>query len=123
MDLNDLTATELARLDAICLDYEQALRNGNAPSIESVVEAKAGKHADILRNELIAVRDEISKADSTNPARSVAVVWGSCTRRSTLGLIARLPSRCCRLENRPKIRKNGLRCVNALNARHVRSLH
>ncbi len=70
MDLNDLTATELARLDAICLDYEQALRNGNAPSIESVVEAKAGKHADILRNELIAVRDEISKADSTNPARS-----------------------------------------------------
>ncbi|GAA5510388.1 protein kinase domain-containing protein [Novipirellula caenicola] len=70
MDLNDLTATELARLDAICLDYEKALRNGNAPSIESVIEAQAGKHAEILRNELIAIRDEISKSDSTDPARS-----------------------------------------------------
>ncbi|EMI18161.1 hypothetical protein RMSM_04911 [Rhodopirellula maiorica SM1] len=70
MDLNDLTATELARLDAICLDYEKALRNGNAPSIESVIETQAGKHAEILRSELIAVRDEISKGDSTDPARS-----------------------------------------------------
>ncbi|TWU21044.1 Serine/threonine-protein kinase PknA [Novipirellula galeiformis] len=64
MDMNDLTAIELARLDAICLDYECALRAGNASSIDSVVEKQGGKYADLLRSELIAVRDEIAHAAS-----------------------------------------------------------
>ncbi len=67
MDLNDLTANELARLDAICLDYEQALRSGDAPSIDDLVSAHGGSSAELLRKELIAVRDEISTEPTERP--------------------------------------------------------
>ncbi|MFG0268120.1 MAG: protein kinase [Rhodopirellula sp. JB055] len=67
MNLSDLPARELARLDAVCLEYESALRQiaqgepatSDLVSIQSLVERHGGEHADLLRSELEAIRAEI----------------------------------------------------------------
>ena len=62
MSLNDLSAQELARIDAICLQYESDLRKGNAVSLEEIVEQLGGENANVLRDELDAIRREVEGA-------------------------------------------------------------
>src|SRR6056297_970305 len=62
MDLNDLPASELARIDAICLEFEQDLRRGLQPNIDDIVSQRGGKHPELLRNEMQAVIAELSGA-------------------------------------------------------------
>ncbi len=66
MDLNDLSAAELSKIDAVCLQYERLLREGNEESIESVLSRSAAilnrVHLDLLRKELQAVREEVTSA-------------------------------------------------------------
>ncbi len=62
MDLGDLSASELARIDSICLEYESELRAGESPPIDQWVAQHGGQHADLLRRELSAIRDEILTA-------------------------------------------------------------
>ena len=76
MSLSELPARELARLDAVCLDYELRLRDSNklrsstdvetssttdaTTDIEALVERHGGEHASLLRAELEAIRSEVS---------------------------------------------------------------
>jgi tRNA A-37 threonylcarbamoyl transferase component Bud32/tetratricopeptide (TPR) repeat protein len=60
MNLNDLPASELAKIDSVCLDYELRFRRGESPSIEEIVAAYQGDYRDLLRQELEAVRNELS---------------------------------------------------------------
>ena len=62
MSLQDLPASELARIDAICLDYESALRRGESPMIDDLVARHGGSNHEILRHELEMVRDELAGA-------------------------------------------------------------
>jgi serine/threonine protein kinase len=59
MNLDDLSASELARIDAICMDYESRYRSGEAPAISDLVADQGGEHADLLRTELELVREEL----------------------------------------------------------------
>lgn len=59
MKLSDLSAQELARIDAICLDFESRLRNGSDEAIDEIVSRLGGDSAGLLRQELEAVRDEV----------------------------------------------------------------
>ena len=61
MKLDDLTASELAKLDAICLQYETDLRASRAPAIDSIVDQVGGEHAEILRKELDAIKIELEQ--------------------------------------------------------------
>ena len=61
MDLNDLSAKELAQVDAICLDYERRLRAGERLSIDDIVSAQGGALAEVLRNELHAIETELAQ--------------------------------------------------------------
>ncbi len=65
MNINDLSAKELAKIDAICLQYETDLRQNRAPSIDSIVQHVGGAHSDILRTELSAVKSEVENADAS----------------------------------------------------------
>ncbi len=60
MSLSHLSARELTRIDAVCLDFEQQLRNGQSPDIEDWVQRHGAEHAAELRNELQAVAIEIA---------------------------------------------------------------
>ena len=59
MGLNDLSAEELARIDSVCLQFEADLRNGKQCDVDSVLNAYQGPHADVLRQELLAIEDEV----------------------------------------------------------------
>lgn len=71
--LNDLNASDLARIDAICLDFETRLRAGNAPSIDDIVAERGGEHENILRQELLAVAKEIEAPSTTSDSARPAV--------------------------------------------------
>ena len=73
MDLSDLPASELARIDSICLDFEAALRGGASPSIQQWVAAKGGENAELLRQELLAIRNELSDASQPEVTHVVSV--------------------------------------------------
>src|SRR6056297_2541040 len=67
-ELTDLSAAELARLDAICLDFENDLRRTGAKavahrSIERIVRDLGGEHQELLRRELEAVADEVGGSE------------------------------------------------------------
>ncbi|TWU56687.1 Serine/threonine-protein kinase Pkn1 [Rubripirellula tenax] len=66
MNLDDLPANELARIDAVCLQYESDLRSGASPSIDSIVDRHGGSSAAILRRELEIVRDELTSQRPSN---------------------------------------------------------
>ncbi len=68
MNLNDLSARELARLDSICLDFERRLRAGKEVSIEQIVREHGGPQADLLRRELIAIQTEIQQSEAQRHA-------------------------------------------------------
>ena len=61
MDLNDLSAQELAKIDNICLAFESSLRSGKAIAIDDVVAKVNGKYSDLLRRELAAVQHEVNQ--------------------------------------------------------------
>lgn len=61
MDLNKLSAQELARLDAICLEFESDLRRGKQVSIKEIVRQHGGKNAKILLAELKAIEREVGQ--------------------------------------------------------------
>ncbi len=70
MKLSDLPARELARLDAICLEYEsrarEALRAGGdlnllSEEIDPLVERYGGEHTPLLRAELRAILAELER--------------------------------------------------------------
>ena len=73
MNLNDLPASELARIDAVCLDYESRLRRGEIPSLEKLVARHGGVHAELLRTELELVRDELGRGDASPTSQSDSV--------------------------------------------------
>ncbi|TWU33726.1 serine/threonine-protein kinase [Novipirellula artificiosorum] len=72
MELRNLSASELTKLDAICLDFESSLRSGNALSIDEVVSAHREIHAGLLREELEAVKQEIEESHSHRSDRTIA---------------------------------------------------
>ncbi len=72
MNLNDLPASELARIDAVCLDYESRLRLGELPSLEELVSRHGGVYAELLRTELELVRDELAGLGAASQSRSVS---------------------------------------------------
>ena len=59
MSLEELPASELARIDAICLQYETDFRSGQKPDIAKIVERHGGNNADVLRKELELVSEEL----------------------------------------------------------------
>lgn len=74
MELSDLPARELARLDAVCLEFESRLRESLhasladgvscrsfAVEIDSVVDDYGGEHASLLRRELDAIAEELHR--------------------------------------------------------------
>ncbi|KAA5539878.1 serine/threonine protein kinase [Roseiconus nitratireducens] len=71
MNLDQLSAAELAVIDAVCLDFEQRLRSGRRVSVESVITSflesssatDRGTLAEPLRQELIAVERELDSAE------------------------------------------------------------
>jgi len=64
MSLDDLSASELARIDSVCLDYESRYRRGSAPEIAELVSQYGWPSAELLRRELELVRDEL-QSDAT----------------------------------------------------------
>lgn len=64
MSLENLSASELAQIDSICLEYELNYRRGNASDISLIVAAYNGPHVELLRQELETVRDEL-QSDET----------------------------------------------------------
>lgn len=62
MSLKDLSSSDLARIDAICLDYESDFRQGKTPDIEAIVAQKGGNLAAELRQELELVREELASS-------------------------------------------------------------
>jgi len=70
MSLSDLPASELARIDAVCLDYEANLRSGQSPDIAELVQRHGGSHAALLQRELELVRDEIQNGSGGEMART-----------------------------------------------------
>lgn len=69
MDLSNLPASELARLDAVCLDFESRLRKGEAISIAEWVSQHGGDNAAWLQRELESITEEL-KLDTTQPKPS-----------------------------------------------------
>ncbi|MEM1068433.1 MAG: protein kinase [Planctomycetota bacterium] len=67
MSLSDLPASELARLDAVCMEYESMLRVGKSPDIDKLVADHGGAYESLLRRELELVRDEIVSNHDTRP--------------------------------------------------------
>ncbi|MEM1225418.1 MAG: protein kinase [Planctomycetota bacterium] len=80
MNLSDLPAGELARLDAVCMEFEETVRcNPSQPpsdlesEIQRLVERHGGEHTTWLRAELVGIRDEIlsgSASSDLSPIRS-----------------------------------------------------
>ncbi|SMP58864.1 hypothetical protein SAMN06265222_106138 [Neorhodopirellula lusitana] len=79
MNLSDLPARELARLDAVCMEYETRLRESrrSGPTklvstqtaedieIEPLIQRFGGEYADLLRDELEAIRVEVESETKT----------------------------------------------------------
>ncbi len=103
MELSDLPARELARLDAICLEFESRLRESlHAPlgtgvdgqhlsdRIETLVENFGGKHAVLLRRELDAIARELEREKrnkelvEANPQSTVPVNEGKIATHAAL---------------------------------------
>ncbi|EMI56632.1 serine/threonine-protein kinase, partial [Rhodopirellula sallentina] len=82
MKLSDLPARELARLDAICLEYESQAREtlrrgGDVKSLEEeirpLVERYGGEHAPLLRAELQAILEELVRGEGDPAPQHPAV--------------------------------------------------
>src|SRR6056297_1504274 len=89
MELSDLTARELARIDAICLEFESGLRQGREESIEEVVSSRGGDSSDLLRRELEAIRAEVRSGDGTETLFSPFGISGDGSNAATPALTPR----------------------------------
>lgn len=69
MNLDDLPASELRRIDAVCMDFENRLRAGETLEIDRLVQKHGGPHASLLRSELELVRDEV-KSNVAEPHKT-----------------------------------------------------
>lgn len=102
MSLSELPARELARLDAVCLDYELRLRDSKqlpSPSgletasagdattdIDALVQRHGGEHAGLLRAELEAIRAEVSSpGNSSSTTNKPSILKGQGTHISAEG--------------------------------------
>lgn len=99
MNLNELSAKELARIDAICLKFEALLRAGKVESIDAIVERLGGKHADILRAELEAVYAEVHKPTPAKPTPAKPKSAPASPQRSAAGAPAVTPQTSLRTPN------------------------
>jgi len=72
MRLSDLPSSEIARIDAICSEYESNYRRGNAPEIETLVARYGGNHAELLREQLELARDELQSNVTVDASRTAA---------------------------------------------------
>ncbi len=86
MELSDLTARELARIDAICLEFESGLRQGREESIEEVVSSRGGDSSDLLRRELEAIRAELQASDGAETLFSPFGISGDGSDAATPAL-------------------------------------
>ncbi|MDG2220544.1 MAG: protein kinase, partial [Rubripirellula sp.] len=59
MNFDDLPASELTRIDAVCMDFENRLRTGELLDIDVLVQEHGGPHTELLQRELQLVRDEV----------------------------------------------------------------
>ncbi|TWT65352.1 protein kinase domain-containing protein [Allorhodopirellula solitaria] len=75
MELSDLPARELARIDAICLEFESRLRESLhegadalqvSDRVDALVENYGGEHGAILRRELEAISHELQRQHDTH---------------------------------------------------------
>jgi serine/threonine protein kinase/tetratricopeptide (TPR) repeat protein len=71
MSLDELSASELSRIDAICLQYETNLRNGQKPDISEIVARQGGQNAEVLRHELELVFEELENSPADPPETEV----------------------------------------------------
>ena len=77
MTLSRLSAIELARIDSVCLEFESQIRAGEEPSIDEIVDYHGGEHADLLRQELGTIKQELladSNLGSTASGDSKTIV-------------------------------------------------
>jgi serine/threonine protein kinase len=79
MNLSDLSSIELARIDAICMDYESRFRSGDAPEISELVANHDGDHTDVLRCELELVREELENSVTGETLAATKVSSNSST--------------------------------------------
>ena len=71
MQLNDLSARELALIDSVCLEFETALRDGKPMDVDTAVAlyrteypgAPSADHVRFLEQELRAIEDELASAN------------------------------------------------------------
>lgn len=64
MTLDDLSAAELAKIDAVAIEFEASLRRDGLPSqdedqVRRWVQRYDGNHSDVLHGELMAIVDEL----------------------------------------------------------------
>lgn len=64
MTLDDLSAAELAKIDAIAIEFEASLRRDGLPiedagEVRRWVQRYDGNHSDVMRGELMAIVDEL----------------------------------------------------------------
>ncbi|MGI9470571.1 MAG: protein kinase domain-containing protein [Rubripirellula sp.] len=62
MSLKDLSSSELAKIDAICLSFESDFRRGKSPDIAEFVASYGGDHREDLRCELELVQEELASS-------------------------------------------------------------
>ena len=95
MELSDLPARELARLDAICLEFESRLRESLhgghgcqqvTDEIDILVENYGGDHTVLLRHELDAITQEVQREQEAKVRRSQSRQVRS--HQSTVPLVA-----------------------------------
>ncbi|WP_153557535.1 serine/threonine-protein kinase [Roseimaritima sediminicola] len=68
MSLSDLSADELTRIDAICLQFEAEWKAGKQPSVEHWLDTYGQVNRQVLRAELSAVRSELEAAGAGGAA-------------------------------------------------------
>jgi len=67
MSLLNLSAAELARIDAVCLRFEAELRSGQGARIEAMLAANPDVDAVVLREELEAIQAELAAGETSAP--------------------------------------------------------
>lgn len=71
MSLSQLSAAVLARLDAVCLQFESDLRSGRSTDIETVVREHSDLDPESLRGELLAIQNELRPPPASTDRNAV----------------------------------------------------
>ena len=86
MTLRGLSATELARIDSVCLDFESLLREGRKPSITKIVRYHGGENEELLRQELESIREEVLGERQVGPSNRGGIGAGSWPNDRSMGI-------------------------------------